>query len=459
MAQSLKDWLGILVEAELNAVIQWKCRIKPEPGTEDDLEDRFGDDGSNLQSAVSPARLTAENRVQIIKVLAVGDVPTVLVSDGFTSIKATVSEAALAALEAELDEELSLDMKGDVIRPRDMAVISTPYGPADGFVQLHIDALEYQFSLRKTPKDHIPIQQRDSIVKLLDEITKIRHQPLVSQENDAIDDVARLSAGQVSPESEPGASQVSLDAATTTHQSHQKPSPIQPGPASQRPVEVGDTASQYSAAIATQVVPRKRRRGPTLETDGFETQTGANLARPNSAIYGTTPTSHQPRGTQHPATVSTDTLRLLNLLGERKAQSPPRKIAKPASLAKPVFPAKAVVPARPEPIVIEDDESSPMDIEPSSISLTKVSAESQGPLNMPLQNCESSASTLAVSQFRIVVLNSRSSASHTKSNNTTSLRTPKAARESAEASRLTRFLVPFIAWSDIPITKCTNPVA
>jgi len=367
MATSLQDWLGPLVESELAAVLRWNDSrgIKREPGTEHEYEDeeRFADDGSNFLSTIGSPPLTAEsNKLQIVKVLALDFAAIVLLSDGFTSIRATLSVNALAALESELDEKLSLEMKGDVICLEEVTVTSTPYGTSDGFVQLRIKSLEYQYSLRKTPKDSVPIEQRGEVVKLLKQITEHRSRPKHYQEDEVVIKKEQPAEPTTSPKQlGDGASHDVHGIADRGPDSRIRTLP-EPGDGaslvvrddadiSQTPQRLHDSqprsspktrpASLRRGSFSTQISGRKNQRGPTLGADGFETQMAINLARPTTARMGTEVTSYQPRVARQHAAVSTDTSRLLGLMmGKEKAQ--PSRSTSPK-------------PAPSEPIEIEED--------------------------------------------------------------------------------------------------------
>ena len=159
MAKSLQPWLGAFIQKELAAVVEWRNQIQRAPKVKQDPDSRFNDDGSNFRSTVDSPPLTVDCKAQILKVLSTAGSPTVLLSDGTTSVRAKLSDNAVQTLEDELEEKLSLEMKGDVVSLFAVKVASTPYGPTEGHVQLEIDELQYQYHLRKTIGNPTPTEQ------------------------------------------------------------------------------------------------------------------------------------------------------------------------------------------------------------------------------------------------------------------------------------------------------------
>ncbi|KAK4547145.1 hypothetical protein LTR36_001366 [Oleoguttula mirabilis] len=176
MAKALPQWLGSFVEAELAAVVKWNNDIKETPKIKNDPDSRFSDDGSNFRSAVGAPHLSTSSKAQLIKVFTGSNPASVLLSDGQVSIRATLSEDAVAVLEDELEEKLSPDMKGDILSLAAVTLVSTPYGPADGHVQLYIDDWQYQYHLRKSVGDPKPIEKQQQVGHLLETIKHIRTQ-------------------------------------------------------------------------------------------------------------------------------------------------------------------------------------------------------------------------------------------------------------------------------------------
>ena len=114
MAQPV-DWLAPFIEKEINSAIAWKKNVKKASRVKHDPDARFTDDGSNLRSIATANLLPADSKLQISKILSVKDPVTVSVTDGFTCVKAILSRAVKNSLEAEIGDELDLDMQNDVI--------------------------------------------------------------------------------------------------------------------------------------------------------------------------------------------------------------------------------------------------------------------------------------------------------------------------------------------------------
>ena len=326
MAQPV-DWVGPFIENELRAVIAWKQKVKTAKAR-DDLHSRFGDDGSNFSSEIVPSDLPDEPRLQVSKVSSVNDPVTLVVTDGFTRVKARLSDAAVAVLETEMDEKIDVEMKGDVFSIRQASVISTPMGPSDEHVQLAIKDLAYTYHLRKIVGQPKPIQEREKVVRLLGEITRLRHQQYAVAEDRHESSPDPLSVDTV---------------AGAAHNEQQHTRNVNNTPRSQRTIPQHHSsppvASQQSSTtqptIATQVPNRRRPSGPTLLNDGFEIEDGANLDRPVQGGFGvSTRTSSPPSAGPYQSAAPTDSNgKLLSLLRKRKAEalaksSPPSRAPK-----------------------------------------------------------------------------------------------------------------------------------
>ncbi|KAK5126572.1 hypothetical protein LTR85_009506 [Meristemomyces frigidus] len=313
MAKSLRQWLGSLVETELAAVVNWNNDIKNAPKIKNDPDSRFSDDGSNFRSEVGSPPLSTDTKVQLIKVNSSADPATVLLSDGHVSIRAALSADAVAVLEDELEEKLSLEMKGDVLSLTGVTIVSQPFGFSISHVQLFVDEWQYQYHLRKAVGDPKPIEEQQQIGQLIQSIERIRTQ--IHVEEDAGEDAPSGPLQQDHRAAIRAAQQVSGGREDGDARAHSQ--------GSSRP---GSSMSprgllQSQARIATQLPPRKKARIASLAEEGFEVEAGVNLSRPS----GPNLSSAQQRGpaakSARPVTVYSN---LLNLLGvNAQAQASP----------------------------------------------------------------------------------------------------------------------------------------
>ncbi|KAK5135088.1 hypothetical protein LTR08_005613 [Meristemomyces frigidus] len=330
MAKSLQQWLSPFLETELAAVIGWDKDVKSAPKIKQDPGSRFSDDGSNFRSAVgSPPLTTAGSKVQMLKVLAVSDPATVVLSDGAISIQAILSEEAIATLEEELEEKLSLDMEGDVLSLAAVTVVSTPYGPAEGHIRLIVDDWEYQYHLRKAVGDPKPIEQQQRIGRLLENIKAVRTQHYSTGDRDGqAPSAAQLDA----PHTVLGASQVDRSGAQRVNALGSSRDGLQTQPA------VGSSPSaQSQVRIATQLPPRKRIAKASLAKEGYELEGGVNLLGPSKPTMAS---AQQGASVTHrgPFNVSSDLLRLVGAIEkprttENKAPNILNEQSDPASQA------------------------------------------------------------------------------------------------------------------------------
>jgi hypothetical protein len=284
MAKSLKKWLAPFVASELQAVIAWKeaideaPEVKQEPGSPGL---RFGDNKSTFTSQVALPRLDADCKVQLLKVEKVSK-RAVFLSDGVTSIRAILSDGAVATLEHELDEELTADLKGDIFSLHALTVQSTPFGPPDHHVQLYVKELQYHYSLRKTLGEPRPIENNGQVKALLVAIEKMR----LGGQNDEYNP-SSFPAPNPSPGARARAPSTGLDsqqatptkvlAKNNTVIQSQAQLPPQPSAISPRR-SLGDYV-----APGTQATKVRQRPGPSLSKDGFEVTAGVNLALPSGA--------------------------------------------------------------------------------------------------------------------------------------------------------------------------------
>lgn len=238
--KSLEPWLAHFLRDEIAAVIDWQRQAVP--GIKPDPECRFSDDGSNFRCEIETPPGAAE--VQLIEVLTVGNVVTVYVSDGNIKVKARLSPDAVATFEEETGDTIALEVSGDVLQLKKFTIISTPFGPPDGFVQLHIDELEHRTLLRRTFGNPSPVEENYSVRVLVESIKQLRI-PEASSQHDP---------DRLHPEADlPKAAKPSVSATTVS------PPPL---------------------AIQTQAPAEPKSRGPTLRRDGYEVESGLNLQGP-----------------------------------------------------------------------------------------------------------------------------------------------------------------------------------
>lgn len=310
MAPKFDAWLGEFVETELRAVIAWKTVVKLEPGLEQAQQDRFSDDGSNLRSVVTSPTLTERHKVQIIKVLSVGDPASVLLSDGVTQIRALLGEDAIAALQEELDGPFNVSTRGDLFIIRDMTIVSTPWGSPDGHIQLSIDELEYDRHLRKYLGDPSPIEQRVEVERSIRDIAEIR------QKQNAVGDMFDLQSSAEAKEPLDADPQASQDIAAQVSSS-QMLMRTRKRPRSMSSSQDASTKSIGQSHIATQA-PAKTA---TLNKDGFEVESGVNLARPKRPKCNLNTAQSRNASQQSDPRTTDKCLHLLGLLSKPSAPS------------------------------------------------------------------------------------------------------------------------------------------
>ena len=302
MAQA-KDWIGSFIEQEVRLVLSWKQT----PKVKQDPDSRFHDDGSNFRSITLPSLLPQDSKVQISKVVSTEDPLTVLVTDGFTQVKALLSEDVVTSLEAELGEKMNQETRGDVFAIREATVISTSYGPSDGFIQLAIEEVEYLYHLRKSIGQPRPVEQRKEIAKLIDEISRLREQQYALAEK----------AGASSPD--PLTGDATPGAIRRSNGNTPRSQKSTPRFRSSPPVIISQSP-RTQRAIATQVPTRRKPNSPSLSTDGFEIASGVNLDRPTGTRHGTSTIRPSFASREQPPANGGTSAKLLSLLGKRKAE-------------------------------------------------------------------------------------------------------------------------------------------
>lgn len=239
--KSLEPWLAHFLRDEIAAVIEWQRQAVP--GIKPDPECRFSDDGSNFRCEIETPPGAAE--VQLIEVLTIDDVVTVYVSDGNIKVKARLSPDAVATFEEESGDPIALEVSGDVLQLKNFTIITTPFGPPDGFVQLQIGGLEHRTLLRRTFGNPSPVEENYSVRTLVESIKQLRiPEPSSQHDRDRLHSEADLV---------PEAAKSSVSATTVS------PPPL---------------------AIQTQAPAEPKFRGPTLRKDGYEVESGLNLQGP-----------------------------------------------------------------------------------------------------------------------------------------------------------------------------------
>lgn len=280
MAKHLDAWLTAFVEAELRAAIAWKQQARKYPKVKIDPDERFSDDGSNFRSVAGRNQLPRDAKVQLLKVFSASDPAIVLISDGVSQLKAILFEDALSTLETGLTQKLDLDVEGDVISLNEVTVISTPYGPSEGFLQFSVHAIEYHHHLRKTIGNPAHISKHQSIASLIEETTRIRHWQ--SQDDQGAHD-ADISLADATETNDAAASQIDDRAITHIDSSPVAKSVQRSSPAatSTTPLKRGVLATQ----VATQVPAKRKSVGLSLSSDGIEVESGVNLDRPKGPAF------------------------------------------------------------------------------------------------------------------------------------------------------------------------------
>ncbi|USW47683.1 Putative shelterin complex subunit TPP1/Est3 [Septoria linicola] len=289
----LDAWLADFVKNELTAVITWKQQMQK--GIKPDPDSRFSDDGSNLRSEVRSPPATAN--VQLIEVLTSQDVVTAYVCDGIMKVKVRFSRDVVVAFEEDSGGPLDSDVKGDVFRLVKFTVVSTPFGPADGFVQLHVDEIKYE-TLRRGLLDGLSVE-RDFDIRTLIESTKLLRVP----ENAPLDVQGRKQA--VTTQLRPTAGVPNSNAAQAQVERTQQSVQTQAAPVA-RPRTPNTHATRSRAPV------KRKAPGPTLSNDGFEVESGVNLYGPVEPI------NREPIVTDKQAVNP----HLLSLLGGNRAPGP-----------------------------------------------------------------------------------------------------------------------------------------
>ncbi|KAF2863407.1 hypothetical protein K470DRAFT_255111 [Piedraia hortae CBS 480.64] len=143
---SIRPWIASLLTTEIAAVYAWQDngrRSRPS-------DSRFSFDGTAFKSEVQRSQVEEDYRAQLIKVVSATAPVKIMVSDGDASITAVLSPEAVKQLEEGLDEEVSQNIKNDIISVRNLSVISRIDGPSEDRFQIRIETLKYRKLVRAT---------------------------------------------------------------------------------------------------------------------------------------------------------------------------------------------------------------------------------------------------------------------------------------------------------------------
>ncbi|EME89530.1 uncharacterized protein MYCFIDRAFT_170975 [Pseudocercospora fijiensis CIRAD86] len=317
--KSRKAWLADYIWEEISHVLTWRQGL--DDGVKADPDTRFSDDGSNFRSTSRPPDGCD---VQLINVLSSKDPTIGFVSDGATRVKAQFSDEAVAAFEEATDESLDIEVTGDVFQIKKVTVVSTPFGPADGFVQLNIEELLYKHHLRKIDGDPKPIEENEHIRLLLENVKTIRVPPIKEEPEEG---------EQVQPPRPP-------------------------------PIEIDDDDDDDMRPCQVPQSQPPRRSGPSLTRDGYEIERGVNLDQPMRANHllelmgkpkgkGTAPvpskTAHQPppQSARLPTAARSDARS--EMPDVRMGDASPEPTLAPAPCEEPSTAVVAETPTKPRP--------------------------------------------------------------------------------------------------------------
>lgn len=308
------DWLGPFVEEEVRSVIKWSRQLHASPRVKPETDVRFSDDGSNFRSKFDASAASHDLKVRIVSVISTDDPVTVEITDGFTRLRARLSEAAVAALQDETDTKIDFTTTDDVIAIKRATVISTPIGFANEHVQLTIDDVDYMYHLRKPIGRTIAIEERPTMSLLIQDINCFRIEQYTRPDQTSSPLETRIRGSQANS---------NIGGTPKSQQSMQRQILSSPATNAASPMT--------QAAMATQVPVRRKQHAPSLSNDGLEIQDGVNLAGPvqlrkHNAGVQSNSVSHMSSGSN-----GISGAKLLGLLGKRKAEAPPEVIDPPNS--------------------------------------------------------------------------------------------------------------------------------
>lgn len=324
------DWIGHVIETELASTIKWCHRNKNAQDGRDIIGSRFDDDGSNFRSALTfmTATLSWQPLVQISQVISCTDPIIIIITDGYTQIKAKLSDGAVEALKREIDD-IDLHVKGDLFVIKKATVASTPYGPSDEHIQFEIQEIEYSHHLRKILGQPTPILERPKAGSLLAQITEIRRQQYEAPDDHAEPKLTRANANTAATVTAGAVCPRGQDVTNESHSPQSQQSQMRTSPTA-----LTQHSSGTQRAIATQIPIVRKRKAPTLEEDGFEIKQGNNLARPHGPSFKQ-PTTKPLPSKRHQPDIDQTGAKLFSLLSNQRSalhpQPPPASLVDLAS--------------------------------------------------------------------------------------------------------------------------------
>ena len=232
----------------------------------------------------------------------------VIVSDGETRIRASLSKEMIAILEGEIEGKLDFTTIGDVFKLKQCTVKSTPYGPSDEFIQLFIEDIDYECHFRKLAAATTQIQEVPEIRRLIKLITELRQKEYPVYQDQDEDDP---------PEShQPSGSSVLVKTEVLSN-------PDRSGEKTPHLTQAHDYHSQKTPSnlVSQSVTTHRKRRRSSLDEDG----------RKGPQEVHTQPSND--RSPLHPPPMtSTGKETLLNLLRQGQ-QARPTKTTQPTAVA------------------------------------------------------------------------------------------------------------------------------
>ncbi|KAF2840487.1 hypothetical protein M501DRAFT_1002844 [Patellaria atrata CBS 101060] len=207
MAALMKDWLGNFVEEEVKLALGWKkfkakeeTIIKTEPHSDDEafstavptparkkfsvakLSGLFEEDGSNLRIKIK-YHVGEMRIVRVQKFLTFRNPIKAEISDGFTTVQATISSSAVQKYESEKGKRLT-EGKGGLLDLETFDIVVTPLGPPH--LSLLITRFQWQGVLSSGPEEtpcHILERERASqLIEEFQQMESSRPVPLEIQE-------------------------------------------------------------------------------------------------------------------------------------------------------------------------------------------------------------------------------------------------------------------------------------
>ncbi|KAF2721767.1 hypothetical protein K431DRAFT_284458 [Polychaeton citri CBS 116435] len=319
MVQKAEEWIASLIEGQLSAAINWRLvrdlrqrrhpYIKQEPGINagsGSTDGPYEDNGTDLKIRLLPNHLRSFQLLKILNLNSSDAALNCVVTDGFTEIRATLSDEAVATIEDELERRISLEDHGDIVTCKSASIHATPYGIPSCQVQLYVASLEYEYHLRKPIGKGTPIEARQIVINAVREITQLQDLKSGYVELDA-GNGDEHAGGDVPPVA---------PSQTLVPRSSDRPTRRLDGP---------DSATHSQAIPATPHSPSgirqphsKRSRQTRFDREGLEVIQGVNFHKPVSIGRATTERESSPDD-MPPRVVSRTTFtQLSNLLSKTK---------------------------------------------------------------------------------------------------------------------------------------------